>query len=170
MVMETDVGIDISDYIDVHQRATELDCLPCNSIALLPANFLSAESRATLQYLAEASTIRTLFRINNFHLDEFISAEDKPFFIQNNAFDFVAPALFVSAAIWSQNPIAVGVAINLISDFIMEFFRGRPGPKNVSLEIVVEKTIDHSCKKLVYNGPAEGLRNLEDVVRRVANE
>ena len=88
---------------------------------------------------------------------------------QNNAADWVGPIIFVAGSLWSQNPLAISVALNVIGNYLTDFFRGAETRK-AKLEFIVEKTNDRTYKHLTYEGGAEGIAALEKVIRGMANE
>ena len=85
-------------------------------------------------------------------------------------FEWVAPTLFISASLWSQNPMAVSIALNVISNYITEFFKGSAGTKSVKLEIIVERKTNYSCKKLKYQGDVSGVLDLAKTIEGIASE
>lgn len=160
----------VVDYVNVRERAASLGCVVPERIAILPVNFDSVASRSEFNQLSEAATVRTLFRTNHVPTDELLPKEERSPYIQNNSFDWVAPTLFVSASLWTQNPMAVSLALNVLASYITDFFKGAPGKKTVKLDVVIEKKGDHSCKKLKYEGDIAGLGPLSDIIRQIADD
>lgn len=66
-----------------------------------------------------------------------------------------------------NNQEVVSVALNVLSNYITDFFKGVTGTKIVKLDIIVEKNGDTTCKKISYEGDAEGIKSLVDVVRKL---
>lgn len=160
----------ISDYIQVSEKLNELGCDYPESIALLPMNFDSATSTENFRQLSEASTVKTLFRNNHISYNEIRKANEKTAYIQNNAFEWIAPILFVSASLLSQNPESISISLGVIANYLTDFFKGFSGEKKIKLDIVVEKTKSKYCKKISYEGDIEGVRELFDIVKEVGNE
>jgi len=160
----------ITDYISVQQRAVDLGCMVPQGIALLPVNFDSATARTDFLQLSEAATVRTLFRNNSLPIEELLPASERAPYIQNNAFEWVAPTLFISSALLTQNQVAAEVALHVLASYIKDFFKGMTGTKTVKLDIVVEKKGDRSCKKISYEGDVAGIDTLSDVIRQIADE
>lgn len=158
----------VSEFGNVAQRASELGCPVPGRIAILPENFETAKSYADFEFSQEASTIRTLFRNNDFELDEILPPGQRSTFVHNKHFEWAA-LLFISVGLISSNPMAVSIAIGMISNYATDYFRGMPS-KNVKLSIVVEKRKDKSCKKINFDGPVEGLKDLPEIIRRVSDE
>lgn len=161
---------EVVDHASVRDRAAALGCSIPERIALLPINFVSALSRADFQQRSEAATVRKLFRINAIPTDELLSKEERLPYIQNNAFEWIAPVLFISASIWSENATAVSVALNVLSSYLADYFKGMAGKKTVKLEVVVERKGNYTCKKLTYEGDISGLPDLAGAIEKIANE
>ena len=56
--------VQVSEYLDVQKRATELGCNIPTGLAILPGNFETAESRGELFHEDSTVTIRSLWRQN----------------------------------------------------------------------------------------------------------
>jgi hypothetical protein len=160
----------ITDYVRVEARAAELGCVYPTGMAILPENFDTAADYIDLRQQSEAGTVRTLFRTNGLSLVE-VLPELKPVpYIQNNSSEWVGPTLFISYAFFSENPLVVSVALGILANYLTEFFKGLPGKNKITLNIVVEKTPERSCKKISYEGNAEGLESLPEIIRSIADE
>lgn len=162
--------IQISDYVSVSDRLEALGGRYPTGFALLPVNFESALAIADFRQVSEAATVRTLFRNNGLPQDDIVERSKRPPYIQNNAFDLILPTLFISAALLSENPNSVSIALSVIANYATDFFKGLSGDKNVKLEIVVEKTKTKTCKKVSYSGPADGLKDLASVVKAASDD
>lgn len=160
----------ISEYIDVRQRINDLGCLSPTGLALLPSNFETASDISTFRQAPESATVRTLFRTSNVPLDELLPKEQRPPYIINNAFEWVAPTLFVSVGVLSQNASYLSVALSVIANYATDFFKGMSGENQVQMDIVVERTKSKVCKKVTYKGPPEGLKDLPEVIRAASDE
>jgi hypothetical protein len=159
----------ITDFPSVRQKALALDCIIPDGIALLPTNFTSVESKADFLQPSEAATVRSLFRNYNIVLEELVLPAERPAYIQNNSFEWVAPTLFIVSSLMTENSAIVSVAMNVLSSYVFEFFKGIPGEKTVKLDIVVEKKGDHSCKMIHYEGDPAGLNALPEIIRRISD-
>lgn len=158
----------VTDYVCVAERAIALGCQVPTGMTLLPDNFETATARVDLLFRSEAATIKTLFRNNQFPLTDLLPTGERAPSIHNKNFEW-APALFISAAMLSENPDAVSVALGIISNYATDFFKGM-GHKNVRLVIVVEKKKNHTCKKISYEGDIAGLSSLPEVIQKISDE
>ena len=160
----------VADYPNVRRRIQALGGHAPSSFALLPTNFDTATCLDDFRQVAEAATVKTLFRSADIPYSDVTPSDQRPPYIQNNTQDWVGPTIFVSAALISQNPHLVDVALSLISNYLTVLFRGQSGKQEVTLEVVVEIRDDAHCRKLSYTGPPEGLRDIPDAVRSIAHE
>lgn len=83
----------------------------------------------------------------------------------------VSPILFVCAALYSQNPSAVSVALSVVANYATDLLKGVGNrEENAKLDIVVETKGTSMFKKISYEGPADGIKSLAEVVRRAFND
>lgn len=158
----------ISDYVQVTDRAKKLGCATPTGIAVLPENFESAADRSTLLFGSQAATIRKLLEKGGLPVANLLPSGERVPAVHNKHFEW-APAIFVSAALLSENPSAVSVALGVISNYATDFFRGMPSRK-VKFTVVVERKKDKLCKKIDYEGDVSGLASLADILRQVGDE
>lgn len=160
----------IKDYIDVRLRVAELGGIYPSTFSLLPSNFADAGSVAELRQVSEAATVKTLLRKANIPQQDIFSPEQRPPYIQNNSFEWVAPTLFIAAALLSENPHAVSVALGVISEYAADVIRGFGARNKVELRIVVEQAKSKTFKEISYKGPPEGLKELDAIIRATAED
>jgi hypothetical protein len=159
----------IADYIDVSKKTADLGCRYPERIALLPINFESALSIREFLQASEAATIRKLLLAQALPLDDLVDRSQRPPYVKNKSGDWIAPIIFVSASIYSQNQALIALALNVLGNYATDFFKGSPRMHTVTLKIVVEKK-NKTCKKITYEGPIDGLKDLVEVIREVGNE
>lgn len=160
--------IETLDYPDVQALCDDLGCNLPSSLAILPRNLDSAKRYEDLYLDGEAATVRILWR-NHGLTEERLDSQESPFpQLQEKSFvEWVGPTLFIGFSLWSQNEALVSVALNVISNYVTDFFKGVQGAKLAKLDIVTESR-DGSCKKVKYRGPASGLQELPNILRAVA--
>ena len=163
------MGTKVEDYVDVEKRLGELGCRPALGLAMLPENFRSAGKIADFRQMSKASTVKKLFRAAGLELTDLVDRPQRPPYIHNNYADWVAPTLFLSSALWSQNPNAVSVALSIIANYLTDLFKGIQSP-TVKLEFVVEKTKSRKCMMVKYEGDVAGIASLESVLRKVVDD
>lgn len=162
--------VEIKEYINVKNRAQDLDCDVPESIAILPRNFENANSKDELSHESTTSTIRILWRQNHIIETPIEKQGEKIPFIIEESFGWVGPVIFVASAFLTQNPHLINIALGVISNYLTDWFKGiRDQDRNTSLDIVIE-TKSGSYKRVHYEGPPEGLEKLPEVIRSVHNE
>ena len=164
-----DIMIQISDYINVKERAHELDCNMPTSLALLPRNFETAKSKDELVHENTVPTIRKLWRQNNIVETRLEKEGERIPCIHEKTSEWIVPTIFITSALLSQNPHLVSLALGVISNFLADWFRGIPGGKKVKLNIVIEPRIG-GFKHIQYEGNVDGLKDLPKIIHEVNNE
>lgn len=159
-----------SDLPNPRQRLQELGCIQPQGLALLPANLDTADSIGHLVQAPEAATVAKLVTQAGLPPSDLWTKEDRPPYIQHNAFEWVGPALFIPAALLAQNPACVSIAVGVIANYVTDFLRGVAGDKKVTLDIVVEPTEAGPCKRVRYEGPPEQLTVMSEIVASVLRE
>lgn len=164
------MATEISDFPSVQVRAEQLGCIVPRAFAILPANFDTVDSRTDFRLSGEGSTLRTLLRTGGLTIESLLPPGERAPYIVNNSIEWFGPTLFVSAALATQDPNAVSVALGLITNYLSDFFKGRGGSKTAKLAIVVEQREGRVCKKISYEGPVEGILALADTVRQISHD
>jgi hypothetical protein len=100
----------VTDFIRVADRASELGCAVPTGIAILPQNFATVAASQDFLFSPEATTIRKLLMSGNIQLDTILPSDSRPAYLHNKHFEWVAPLLFISATLLTENPHAVSVA------------------------------------------------------------
>jgi len=162
------VATTVSDYIKIVDRAFELGCTVPQGIGVLPENFETAKVRSELLVRGDSTTISTLLRNGGIESGSFLPLGERVSYIHNKSFDWSA-AIFISAALLSDNPGAISVGLGILSNYLTDFFKGMRSSQ-VKLTVVVEKKRDRTCKRIDYEGDPEGLKGLYDTIRRIADE
>lgn len=91
-----------------------------------------------------------------------VPATGKTIFVEERSADWIAPTLFVTAAVMSSSPEILNVALGVIANYVTNFLQEGGRPKTVRVEVISEKTPGRSARKATYEGPAEGLKHLPD--------
>jgi hypothetical protein len=159
------VSVEVSEFINVHQKLDELGAeYPADGIALLPLNISTAESIGDLRQASEAATIRKLLRQADIPVKDILSKEKRPPYVKNKSNDWVSPIIFVSATVWNNNPKLVSVALNIVSSYIYDAFKGATGSRTAKISVVVEDPNGKSTR-IDYEGPSEAVKDLAKLVR-----
>jgi hypothetical protein len=161
------VAVNISEYPNVLERATELGLNKPSDITFLPRGFLDAQSKKDLLNEATVSTLRKLFRKKELIESRLDNDTEKIPYIHENANDWIAPVVFYSFSTLSQNLDVIAISCEVISDYVTNYFKGIKKNPTVKLEIVLETTKSKKTKKVSYEGEVEGLRDLPATVKEV---
>lgn len=163
------MSIAVTDYLDIQMRLSEFGLPNATGLTLLPTNLASAPNAEDLLQASEAATVRSLFRSAGLGFTELPDRTHGIRYIQNNAADWVGPTIFVAGSLWSQNPLAISVALSVVSNYLTDLFKGIKH-RTAKLDFIVERTKDGTYKHLAYEGDIEGIAMLEKVIRGLANE
>jgi len=129
----------------------------------LPENLEEAESKSEFVYTDNALTVKKLFRKNNIQSDTL--EKENLHFRQRRSIDWYAPTIYIGFSLLTENSTLVSIALNVLSNYITDFFKGTFGEKKVKLDIVVEVTPKTTYKRISYEGNAEGLKNLDKIIK-----
>jgi hypothetical protein len=78
--------------------------------------------------------------------------------------DWVAPTLFVSGLMLSQNPMAISLALNVMASYASDLFKGIRSDPNVKLTVVHAQERAKMSREVHYEGPASGLAALVEIL------
>jgi hypothetical protein len=163
--------ITIENYIDVKERALELECNIPDELSILPRNFEIAKSKSELVYESSVPDIRILFREAGIIETRLEKQGDKCFYKQDKHFDWIGPTIFISASFLSQNPHIISITEGIISNYLTDLFKGKFYSEKIELTYVLERTKDKEIKRIVYKGDLAGLDELPKIIReRLDNE
>ena len=169
----------ISDYIHVSEKLDELGCRYSEGIAILPVNFETATPTTTIEHSFGALVIGKLFRMNDIPCSEIRRENEKPSYIGHRSFEWELPTLFFSPPLLLANQAIVTVALSIIANFLTDTLKkiarkqeatGRE--QTCKLGMVVETGKDNSktYKEISYEGPIDGLSELDEIVKEVLNK
>lgn len=164
------MAISVSEYKDVRKQLQEFGCDVPVGFTILPINFEVAESPEDFKQVTAAATIRKLFRSANLPLSEIAPLAQRPPYSVHRSLDWMAPALFLSASLVAENFGSVLSALEVIKNYVMESAYGVGGRKKMKLDIVIEQSDESTCKKISYEGPAEQLGCVADIIHTVVND
>ena len=165
------MAIDITDYLDVGQRASDLGLKAPEGACILPRGFARAKDAREPVHESSALDLKTLFREADLPITTYQPDGAKIPYLQENDITWVGPALFFSAAAISQNPHIVSVALSVIANYVTDLFKGLPQPARVKLSVVVEtyttKTTTTVTKKIDFDGPPDKLPEINGLIKDI---
>ena len=83
--------------------------------------------------------------------------------LEQRSIEWFGPTLLFRTAALVQNPELVSIALNVLSNYISDYFKGHKEP-NVKLNIVVQKS-EIEYTNFMYEGPKDGLKEIEKVIK-----
>lgn len=91
-------------------------------------------------------TFVKLAKLSNLPI-HFLEDQHEVHFIENHSFEWVFPTLFISSLYLTQNPLAISIAINMISTYLLKLFPQDKTGK-VKLNIFYEDNGEKITKKM----------------------
>jgi hypothetical protein len=149
----------VDDYVEF--PGLELDEAAREAVLLLPTSqqedgkFVALQSTKTTLKILQQGGVPAVLAIDPGVL----------LFKDQRGFDWYGPTLFVSAAMLTQNPNVVSVALSLIANYIHDLFAGKSNDGKVHLSVVVEESKGRKKKEIRYVGPVDGLEGVANVVK-----
>ncbi len=158
----------VADWPDIHMRVQELGLPELEALAFLPEGI---EQTATREVVVngESATLRKLFLEAGIPV-QVLSPDERHETTVRKSADLVLPVLFVGASLWSQNPMAVQLALNVIASYVTDALKSMRPSGRVKLSIAVEATRARTTKLVTYEGPADGIEKLTRAIDRIARE
>ena len=165
----TNYNPNITDYINVKAQLSKLGCHEPSGLAILPSNFESANSIDELLQPMESATVKKLLILNELPYTDILERNNRPKYVTEKSIDLILPTIFISAALLSENPAAVSLALNIIANYATEFFRGMKGERKVKIDFVTE-TPEGCYKKLSIECPPESVKEVMPALKELIRE
>lgn len=162
--------ISIHEYIEVPPKLASLGCREPLSVTLLPRNFATAQTFGELVHESNCATVRTLLRSAGIEEKRIEHEGAKIPYVQENDFTWVGPILFFAAAEVSRNPEIISVALGVIANYLTDFFRGIPGGRRVTFDVVIEQTRSKKTVRVHYDGSPEGFKELPEAIVEICRD
>lgn len=153
----------ITNYLNLDNRLSELGIDASCDFLIIPENIESANSKEDFIFTETAIDIKKLLKINDVRIELLQSKELK--LKQRKAIDYFAPVLYIGFSMLSENYPIVSKALELLSNHISDYFKGKFGSKNVKLEVIVETKPKSEYKKINYEGEIEGLKEVAEMIK-----
>jgi hypothetical protein len=111
-------------------------------------------------------TVRKLLSNEEILVVEIGSSSDQ-IYIVDESIDWIGPTIVFTASLITQNPKLVEFAISLISNYLTDLFA--TANKRSTLTVIGE-TKSGKFRKLKFEGPANKLKELPEILRSMYNE
>jgi len=123
------------------------------------------------KYVVYASTVTSVMKLlkaNDIPIRLAVEGGREVAYQENRSFDWFAPTILITASLLSQNPQLVSIAINLISSYIYEIFKGKSA--DPSTRCTFAYIGKGKKKKVHYEGPVSGLSKIPDIIKEIDRE
>lgn len=162
-----DMPVRVMTYSDVAARAGELGCRVPDGIALLPGNFLTAQSAAEFRYHEAVSSVREAWRTVGL-IDVGLDRESRQHATKSRAYadQPVHLAAFFGSELLRDGTELVTLALGMVAAVLTE----RPGSassREIRFDAVVERPSRGGYACLEYRGDAFELVALARPVRDI---
>ena len=158
-------GVSVSEVDQLAVRLQELGLKSPTSICIVPSNYASAITFGDLFVPPSAADLRPLFREAGVSL-ETISPDGEGFLYRDDRDStLIMPVIFFGMSYWSGNLDAITVALDVITNYVTDFFRGKAGNKNVRCSVLVETDTKKTVRRIEYDGPPESFDKLVDAIK-----
>jgi hypothetical protein len=164
--------IQITDYLDVRERARALGLIEPEGLVFLPRNFDEAQTIEELVYEGSLPDVRLLLREAGFETTKLEPSGTKPKLVKENAFEWTLPTLFIGGAValYRSNPDLIKSIVNKLWDHSKIVFAAVTRPTRIKWSIIIEDEPAKKTKKISYEGPAEGLEKVRDFLETTLAE
>ncbi|MBP1840755.1 hypothetical protein [Formosa algae] len=158
----------ITDFINLDEKLKELKFTPESDFYILPENIETAKSSEDLVFTETTTEIKKYLNQNGVEIQVLQKGGLK--LRQRKSVDFYAPLIFVGFTMLSENSTLLTIGINVLSNYVTDYFKGTFGSKNVKLEIIVETKPKKEYKSINYEGNVDGLKDLPKIIKALKNE
>lgn len=136
-----------------------------NEIAFLPENFYETSDKQELIYPDSTSDLIKVFRENKIP-SNLISESKGKYRIRKDA-TWIGPTILVSATLLYENHTLLTLALNVLSNYLTDLFKGSFGRRKAKFEIIIETKKNMKYKKISYEGNPEGIKDLIKVIKDI---
>lgn len=151
--------IKVTDFVDVRERAQELNCNIPSDIAILPSNFATAKTIDELVYMNSAATVRKLLRQAKISESRIEKPGEKYQQLVQESDEWIGPLIYIAQI--ALIPILLGIVSNYLTDYL----KGRRKNNTVKLHFILDA--NNNCKYIHYEGGVEGIKELETTMLAV---
>lgn len=153
------------DYIDVEKRMKELGFSVENNLVLLPANFMDPKAETLVRSRNEDS-VRKIWREAGLSVQTLSKqGVERPARVPESL-EWIAPVIYVVANYVKDNPEQVKTAFEALSDYLKRIAKNQ----KVKVDVVTIQTKDVKYKMISYEGNAEGIKDLANIIREVVDK
>jgi hypothetical protein len=152
----------IEEYT-IEDNLKRLDLELPYQLSFLPENIDSAQNKDDFIFTESMIEVNKYFKANNLELSAF-GGDSELYRSRKNA-DLYLPGLFISLSVITENPHLISVSLNILSNYIYDSLKGAIGKKTAHVEFHIETKEKGKIKKIDYKGDAEGIKELEKIIK-----
>ncbi len=134
-----------------------------NQLSFLPENIETAKKKDDFIFTESMVELNKYFKLGHLKLD--VLGGDTELYRSRKNADIYLPAIFFSLSVISENPELVSILLNILSSFIYDNLKGTIGKKTAHVELHIESREKGKVKRIDYNGDAEGLKELKNIIK-----
>lgn len=154
-VTELNAGLQIED------RAAE-------ALVLLPASIeRTSDGEQYIVYAASTTSVLKLLKSKSIPARLGGAKTGKIAYQENRGSEWFGPTILITSALLSQNPSAVSVAINVISSYVYDIFKGKADDPTAKCTFAYVGKAGR--KRLYYEGPTSGLSEIQKIIEGLEN-
>jgi len=151
------------EEVEISNSLEKLSILSLTELTFIPENINTANNTEELIFTESLIELNKYFKADNINIE---SLGGKPeLYRSRKSADIYLPTIFIASSILVENPNTISVILNIISSFIYDNLKGTIGKKTAKIEFYVEKKEKGKITKIEYKGDAEGLKDLEKIIK-----
>jgi hypothetical protein len=132
-------------------------------LSFIPENFNTATTASEFIFTESLIELNKYFKAGNIKIEP-LGGEPELFRSRKNA-DIYLPSILLATSTLLENPNILSVILNILSSFIYDNVKGKIGKKTAKIELYIEKEENGKFLKIEYNGDAEGIKELEKIIK-----
>jgi hypothetical protein len=152
------------EEIDFTTKLTKLGLTLPDSIAFFPENFENANVADDFIFTDSMLDLNKIFKQEKNISINTLGDDTEKYRSRKNA-DVYLPAMFFALTVITENPTIVSISLNVLSSYVYDLFKGTSGQKTAHIDLYIETKEKGKVKKLSYKGSADGLKDLEKVIK-----
>ncbi|WP_121965724.1 hypothetical protein [Myroides sp. N17-2] len=151
------------EEVELNDSLSKLSITPLTELAFVPENLDSVNDVNEFIYTETVIELNKYFENRNIKIQT-LGGEPQLLRSRKNA-DIYLPSIFMTSSIILDNANTLSVILNIISNYIYDNIKGKIGVKKAQIEFIIEKKERGKYSKIDYKGDAEGLKQLEKIIK-----
>jgi len=161
------MNTEIREYNDFKNLIQKYNFNLPSGISFIPANIETANSKGELVYFSSAKSLRKLWKSNSIEIDKIEKEEDLLLYLHQHSAEWIAPTIFLGAALLSESPNTISIALSVVANYVTDLFKGKPPKSTFKMELIIEEEKDKKYKKLIFEGEPKDMDGIVKVIREI---